>query len=68
MSKGFGFVDFEDVNDFQSALNQANLMLGTIPITIGRARQSNKNNNNGLNNFSGNDPSGSRSFPTRRPY
>lgn len=39
-SKGFGFVTFEDEYDYQAALANPNMMLGTTPISISRARHS----------------------------
>ncbi|KAF7491457.1 tRNA selenocysteine 1-associated protein 1 [Sarcoptes scabiei] len=42
ISKGFGFVSFEDENDYYKALNQQVIMFGTTPISVNRARNQNQ--------------------------
>lgn len=39
-SKGFGFVSFENEMDYRNALNMPNMMLGTNPISVNKARHS----------------------------
>lgn len=54
ISKGFGFVSFDDENEYFQALSQQSMMLGAQPISVSKARHNNNQGGGGIGGGVGN--------------